>query len=397
MGARKEMSVKGRLALVLLVLATWGCVQIAALNLRHAGSNALVGDVWETTLKNAARNARGFDSLKGVITGLLQTKTPTERVYAIFENLIAEVNAEQFRHDEIAFQENQKCEEEFSFRRMEINNATISLKKAKESHGRCTIRLTKSNAHLALNQQIQRNKEDELKTLDEIREIERRAYARRQAEHNAAIAVIEGALPLVEKLGASAGSSFAEVKPVAKNAIELLSKLFSTAKASQYSAIASALAQLTASPAVQASDVARLLELLNTLRNDIQSTLATYTANENKAIEAYNTNVASVNGILSTLRAQEKALKSVIYDAESCIAQEDEIIIAADQKINRNTELKQYAEKMCKSAQDSYELATRARMETIQLYKKIIEWLRDYFEKHQSEEYEDTVPEERDE
>eukprot|EP01017_Pseudomicrothorax_dubius_P000152 TRINITY_DN0_c1263_g1_i1.p1 TRINITY_DN0_c1263_g1~~TRINITY_DN0_c1263_g1_i1.p1 ORF type:complete len:381 (+),score=125.41 TRINITY_DN0_c1263_g1_i1:39-1181(+) len=375
-------------ALIFVVLISAGsCVP------RRRASPELLqqADEAENRIKGMLQGKPTFTEYISVITNMLETKAPVDNIKTLFETLIGEVNSQQLRHDELSYAQQSECTEELSFRRKEVSTATTSLNKAVESKGRCEISLTKAESHLAINLQIQQKKDGEISSLNEIREQQKALYEQRKLDYKGAIDIVDAAIPLVQELGASA-NSFVEmetestVKRVGAHSIEMVMQLISLVRSDLTDTIAVQLNSMLAAPSnIKASDVARMTELLSNLRKSIENSFERYTKEENDAVATHQIQIEEIQAVIADLQNQEGNLKTIIGEMTSCIGDENAIIAAASIKKRRNAELLANADEMCKSVSAEYEEATKNRKEAIQLYKKIVEWLQEYFRNRKSE------------
>eukprot|EP01017_Pseudomicrothorax_dubius_P033526 TRINITY_DN44_c0_g1_i1.p1 TRINITY_DN44_c0_g1~~TRINITY_DN44_c0_g1_i1.p1 ORF type:complete len:400 (+),score=140.27 TRINITY_DN44_c0_g1_i1:66-1265(+) len=353
--------------------------------------NALVAlhtqEEMHAQLKAQIKARPSFTEFVAIVQNLLQTNAPIDKVYTLFDELINEVNQEQFRHDEMAYEQRAQCDEELTYRKNEVNEATIALGKATEDKDICEGELSKAQAAYAINVLVQKTKERELKTLDEIRKAENDLFLERQKEHKEALRVIDNALPLVKALlGESPKTSFIQVmkgqSSVGASSMAILVGLFATHKSVSYGRVAQILAQMTESPEIKREDVLRLIQMINNLRQNIENSLNEITRVENEAVEGYTRTTGDIQALLDTLKTQEKELTEIIDDSNSCIADADATIAVESTRKRESQSILEQSEVMCTTSEQQYQAASKSRQEAIQLYRQILEWLKDYFKKN---------------
>eukprot|EP01017_Pseudomicrothorax_dubius_P022512 TRINITY_DN24382_c0_g1_i1.p1 TRINITY_DN24382_c0_g1~~TRINITY_DN24382_c0_g1_i1.p1 ORF type:complete len:363 (-),score=95.60 TRINITY_DN24382_c0_g1_i1:98-1186(-) len=344
------------------------------------------GDVpkLESQVRQIVSKKSAFPELLDKLSvALVETKAPDDEVFALFQRLIGEVNQEQAATDNVNYGHVKDCEEELKYRRKVIEDTTLSLNKASESKDRCDSSLTKTQTVLAVNSQVQQNKERELEALQEIRSQQRTLLEDRKGYHDQVVAILEGALRFVEEL--EKGAAKETTNEQAKNVSTGLLQLFSGHRTPVAHAVIQMLTQIMTSKSVNAADVRRLRELIMELRKSIEQAYNRASQEENAAQEAHEKQTAQIRQIMSDLKRQEASAKNYSIELHHCIEEEMAVIAVSSTRKRRNQQLLDAGQAMCETWSISYEYSTKTRQSAIQLYNKILEWLKEYFKKNNSD------------
>jgi chromosome segregation ATPase len=374
-----------RAATVVFLLAIVFGAQAISLTSRIYTFNALIQK------KNNAKSTREHLSalpekkLSGMgllneIQSFLQTSGPVDRLYKLFQDIITEINDEQFRADNVYVLQKAECDEEIAFRTQEVKDAQTALDASTENKKKCEASLARAQAVLELNVQLQDEKNRQLENEAKARNFAHENYVDTVNAINEALRIIQTALDLAHELANDVGA-LVELRKVSSKMI--LSGVKAGAM-KHYTPVITAFAVL-ASSEVNAADVARVNELLNRLLDNLNNELRSTDEAENRAVAEYQAYIAALNKALAELRAQESSLRSFINDATACITEESAIIGDATAKRERNQHLLDKAEAMCNSFEKEYSDGNDARKKEKALIERFLTLIKDYFGKEISQ------------
>eukprot|EP01017_Pseudomicrothorax_dubius_P041928 TRINITY_DN6776_c0_g2_i2.p1 TRINITY_DN6776_c0_g2~~TRINITY_DN6776_c0_g2_i2.p1 ORF type:complete len:427 (+),score=160.29 TRINITY_DN6776_c0_g2_i2:158-1438(+) len=352
--------------------------------------------------------------------GMLAAK-PQAEVFALFERLIAEVNQEQVSADELQEDQEKDCEAEIEYRSGNIHEAQVTIGRAQEAKGSCDVSLIKNENILAINLQVQQNKDRELSSLKEIREQQHTLFLERRENHDFILEVIEGAYALVKKLEkpkqeanatetttnvtTETVTNVTETNETATTVTETVTTenqtlnvtevqnvtagllhIYTIARRPLVDALIKHMTSLLARPhderTVDPEDVEKLHDLLDQLKRSIEDEFRRYTVEEEDGVSAYIAQVHDIQGLLAELSAQEANVKRFIAEFHTCIEENVIILDSETTRLRRNSLLLEAAQRMCASFQEEYKISSASRASSIQLYNKLLEWIREYFKQN---------------
>jgi hypothetical protein len=211
-----------------------------------------------------------------------------------------------------------------------------------------------------MNTQVQKSKENELKVLADIRKAEKALFEARQSVHKRAIELIEEAAPLVEQLG-----SFIQVDKVGQlreHFIQLGMQAFTVGRGvPEVQELLSNLVEITSKKNIDASDIARISDILARLKQSLDKKMGTYIDSEKAAQDRSDSITSLTKNLVIQLKDQQSKLISYMADMTTCTIDEDGISAQAKAKINRNSDLLDKAIRMCQAELAEFDDASLAR------------------------------------
>lgn len=346
----------------------------------------------DTQIKQVLKSKASLPQMQELLTNNLLQTTPANRVYKLFQRLISEVNQEQLTMDNVKESQEKDCTDEIDYRKKHISEASTAIGKATEAKGKCEVSLTRAQSLLSINEQIQDFKSKELQALKDIRDTENKIFVHRSKKNQRWLDSIDQALELVGQLEGKKKPDGGQVSNVTKSLIQLYTNSREPLVNAVIQEMTILLAQDPAKSSGKENNVAKVREFLVDLRKRIAERFEHATSQENAAMEEFQEQSKLIGDLREELSQQEHTLKVLIAEMEECSSEEGSILAMNTQRKTRNERLLEAAQAMCNAFSVEFEVGSRSRSESIQLYNKILEWLKDYFKKNPEASVPDTSP-----
>jgi chromosome segregation ATPase len=317
----------------------------------------------------------------------INDSTSNVKTYAAFtqviQSLIDDLQRDTKKHYEVLEQMTNKCTAEDEFRDKEVKDARTAVSNATASRKVCQEHLDKALALLEQAQNLLAAEEQKKKERTEIREREHNIFLSEKAQYDQAIQFLREFIQMVaDKFsGNAAAPSFIQFSE------ELLRH---TSKLGKVEATVPVLIMMSQYVAAQAgnyenwsgSDASKTLtEKLNGLLATIESDLEKIVDLENKRQADFDAFLIKVNKNIEELKASIAQLRGQIKSNRECVARETAVINEANNKITRNSDLKEKAIKMCAKFVEEVKEAQNARRIEIGVVSQILNLMKVRFGK----------------
>lgn len=280
-------------------------------------------------------------------------------VIQLLDDLRSEILSEQSTHDAVAKEQDNECNTEIEFRSKEISDANNALSEGKAQLTSCQDSLSRAQTELANNVLNQQNINEQKEEIESLRKDENAVYLQRVKDHEEAVETIDVALELLDEIF-SGEESLVQLSKLSTKMLKNSIKIKST---KDYAAVISVLAQIASQKVVLADTVTleKVRQLLTTLKNNIESSLADYLSREKSSVEDFNERMENIENSLTELSETEASLREQINSFENCVAIQTGIINSANSKLDRNNGLLSQAQTMCENFMQEYEDSTAKR------------------------------------
>jgi chromosome segregation ATPase len=294
---------------------------------------------------------------------------------AIREMLEKLVSA-QAHHEEVAQNMADQCFEESEFRKNEIAEAKDASSRSNAALLKCKDSLNDAKKLLPQLKATIATYKLQLKKATEQRELEHKLYLVEKANYSEAITFLKGFIAYIKEKfqkGAIKGFEYS-FEQIAEHVLKHASKLNILEKAAPVliqMAIARAHNKYDYAPPEEATK--NLKDALDKLLVSLVEDLAEIERVEAERQAAFEKFKALLEKSIEVLEKQVEAVKEQIEKMEECVNTEQAILFEAAQKLNRNADLKDSAEKMCQKFAQEFVDATKNRLAEITAVKAILD------------------------
>lgn len=305
-----------------------------------------------------------YSSKRNLFAVLSEIKTKIQSggamnaVIKLLDDITSEVQNEQTNHDAVAAQEQAQCQSEVDFRNKEISDATDALNSANSQLTSCQASLTRAQNDLSNNVLSQQDLNDQKAQIDLIRSQDNALYLERVQDHQDAVQAIDVALELLDEIF-SGEESFVQLSTLSAKMLKHSIKLRATR---HYSPVVSVFAQIAAKKVLaDSASLEKVRDLLQSLRTNVEDSLADYQSQETTSKETYESRVGDIQTSLADLADIEASLRDQITTLENCVASQSAISSTASSKLKRNSDLLEQATNMCSNFVAEYNDNTAKR------------------------------------
>jgi hypothetical protein len=291
--------------------------------------------------------------------------------------LLKNLKENQAKHEEVAKRMNAQCVEEENFRRKEIADAQSAYNAASSAFAKCQASLQAAKQNLPSLRRAKKEFEANLAAKTAERNKQHQLYLQRRADWAAAIAFLnEFIIQVKQKLAKS--PSFADL---GEKLLRHVSKLGRMADAVEvFVALAQHPSEHVSGPGAhsnysykaQANTIRGLRKHLRALLNKLIVDSKQNDTEEAKAQAAYEKVKAALLAIIARLGADIKRTTTQITSMTTCLANEGKILATANNKLHRNTKLKDLAGKTCTDFTREFITATQQRLSEMDVIKQIL-------------------------
>ncbi|CAD8138122.1 unnamed protein product [Paramecium pentaurelia] len=331
--------------LVVLALANAGMVQ--KFPLTYGGKRSIMNIMVE--VENKIKSHSPLDTIKGVL-----------------DNFKSAVAQEQGTHDEVYAAQQAECESEISYRRAEVEDATGTLKIANGILKTSNILLKKTQATLGETENILNSVSLHIDLINDVRKEDTQSYNRGAVTFNDAINAIDDAIDL----GVALVKGEASLIQVADMTTKLMMASVATKMNKAFMAPLAALASIK-----QEEDAAgaaeRLVQLLQTLRANVEEAWASYTAENTNALALFTQQKDLYLATQGRLDSSKEKLSSKAENLQGVISVQTAVAQAATNKKQRNQTLWDDAADLCHSFDVEYEAVTAGRRQELVLVQEL--------------------------
>ncbi|CAK78595.1 unnamed protein product (macronuclear) [Paramecium tetraurelia] len=331
--------------LVVLALANAGMVQ--KFPLTYGGKRSLMNIMVE--VENKIKSHSPLDTIKGVL-----------------DNFKSAVAQEQGTHDEVYTAQLAECESEISYRRAEVEDSVGTLKIANGILKTSNILLTKTQATLGETENILNSVSLHIDLINDVRKEDTQSYNRGAVTFNDAINAIDDGIDL----GVALVKGEASLIQVADMTTKLMMASVATKMNKAFMAPLAALASIK-----QEEDAAgaaeRLVQLLQTLRSNVEEAWASYTTENTKALALFTQQKDLYLATQGRLSDSKDKLVIKAENLQGVISVQTAIAQAATNKKQRNQTLWDDAADLCHSFDVEYEAVTEGRRQELILVQEL--------------------------
>ncbi|CAD8131842.1 unnamed protein product [Paramecium pentaurelia] len=331
--------------LIVLAIANAGMVQ--KFPLKYGGKRSIMNIMVE--VENKIKSHSPLDTIKGVL-----------------DNFKSAVSEEQGTHDEVYTAQQAECQSEIAYRRAEVDDALSTLKIANGILKSSNILLKKTQATLGETENILNSVSLHIDLINDVRKEDTQSYNRGAVTFNDAINAIDDAIDL----GVSLVKGEASLIQVADMTTKLMMASVATKMNKAFMIPLAALASIK-----QESDAAgaaeRLVQLLQTLRSNVEEAWASYTAENTNAIALFTQQKDLYLDTQNRLESSKQQLVSKAESLQGVITVQTAISQAATNKKQRNQILWDDAEDLCHSFDVEYEAVTEGRRQELILVQEL--------------------------
>jgi len=287
--------------------------------------------------------------------------------------LASKLKEDQDKHRDISDSMNSKCRSEEDFRQKEVTDAQNALNKSNDTKAKCDASLAASQKNLP---DLQNAKASYTKSLEDAtaqRKQENETYNARKQDYEEAIKFLTDFAQYVGGKVKDQFSSFSFLEKseqllrhstklgLLKEAVPILITLAQDAPAAKDYSYKSNL------------DLGqKLKDSLNDLQNIIESDYKENESSEKKLAAAFVELENKLKAAISTLETNITTTEEQITKMTICVTDESAVISAASEKLNRNSNLRESARKMCADFATEFVNATNSRLEEIKLIEEIL-------------------------
>ncbi|CAD8043947.1 unnamed protein product [Paramecium primaurelia] len=331
--------------LVVLALANAGMVQ--RFPLTYGGKRSIMNIMVE--VENKIKSHSPLDTIRGVL-----------------DNFKSAVAQEQGTHDEVYGAQKAECESEIAYRRAEVEDATGTLKIANGILKTSNILLKKTQATLGETENILNTVSLHIGLINDARKEDTQSYNRGAVTFNDAINAIDDSLDLAAALAKGKASLI----QVADMTTRLMKASVATKMNKAFMTPLAALAQIT-----QEDDAAgaaeRLVQLLQTLRANVEEAWASYTTENTNALALFTQQKDLYLASQTRLDASKGRLNTKAENLQGVISVQTAVAQAASNKKQRNQTLWDDAADLCHSFDVEYEAVTAGRRQELVLVQEL--------------------------
>jgi len=310
---------------------------------------------------------RTIEDLSNAILGMLKT---------LKEN--------QAKHEEINARMNAQCREEESFRSKEVADARSAYNAASSAFAKCQSSLQSAQQNLPSLKRALNDFQTNLAAKTAERNKQHALYVTRRDDWAAAITFLRDFITQVNNKLAKY-PSFADL---GEKLLRHVAKLGRMAEAVEvFVALAQQPSELAAGPGAhntysykaQAKTVGNLRSHLQTLLNKLVVDSKQNDTDEEKAQAAYEKVKARLLAIIDQLNRDITRTNNQITNMMGCVANEGKIMATANNKLHRNSKLKDLAGKTCTDFTREFINATNNRLQEISVIDQILVIMRKRF------------------
>lgn len=284
---------------------------IVVLLIALVGSKALYTNKYQMDYSER----RNIMQIMTEVESKLKSGHASETVNGVLDGFKDAVNQEQAIHDEVYQKQKNECDSEIGYRKTEVEDATNTLRDANLQIRGCTMQQGKTQSALAStgDNLIQNNQHLDL--INDVRRQETANFNKAAVSFNDAINAIDDCIDLAGTF-ATGGGSFVQV---AKMTARLAKHAVKLGKSSAYKAAMGALVQLTQEDS-STSDVERLVQLLATLRTNLENAWNEFGSDNENSLAAFNEQKERITDNVKRLETQEQKLEFQLEELTGCIA-----------------------------------------------------------------------------
>jgi DNA repair exonuclease SbcCD ATPase subunit len=319
-------------------------------------------------------------SVTGQLTSILLQVKKTEDAKTIkgfldqIRTLASKLKEDQDKHKEIADSMDSKCKDEEKFRQKEVDDAQKALDKANDAKANCDVSLKSSQKNLPELESALASYTKSLQDATAQRKQENEAYNTRKNDYEEGIKFLS---EFIEYVSGKVKDQFSSFSFVEKSE-QLLRHTAKLGLIKEAVPILITLAQDTPS----AKDYnyksnqdlgTQLKDTLKELQNRLESDYKENEAQEKKLAAAFAELENKLNAALNTLNSNITTTKEQINRMTTCVTDESAVAAKAGEKLNRNTTLRDSANKMCYDFAKEFVNATNSRLDEIKLIEEILE------------------------
>jgi chromosome segregation ATPase len=292
------------------------------------------------------------------------------------ENLRAEVVEEQNAHQTLAESQDAECQNELKFRNSEVNDANNSLIASDTHLKKCEGALDQANTDLDnLNAQLE-VVQGQLSNLEDNRAAQLAAFQTHEQEHLDAITAVDEAFDILGEFENSNAAGVALLAQLGKHITKQIKVSITSKFFMHYAPVIAFLADTPKDVTVSAEDLAKLTELFQKLKDNLEASLATLRQTEEDDIASYNEQKGLFQSQIDTINAAIDNFAGYVVSMKRCIATETEVSSEASSKLSRNANILENTQAMCDAFDQEYADASAARKEKInnlQLLQELVE------------------------
>jgi len=324
--------------------------------------------------------------LSQILVQVKQATTDSPKTIQTFlvsiKSMMTKLQDEQKKHQEISDKMMDQCSAQDTFRASEVATAQKALDLSNSARGVCASSLKASQNDLPELQHAFDTYTDELAKATAQRKSEKEAYAARKADFESAIAFLKDFITFVTDKLKGSFSSFASFAEKSEHVLRHATKLGLLKEAVPILVAIASMQTDSPQEGVPAAnnygytanaDVAqKLKDTLTNLLNRLISDNLSNEKIESDALNAFTTLSTRLQTAIATLQTNIDRTNKQIVDMNKCMNDEDVIIKAAENKLNRNSELQTAAKNMCSQFATEFVDATNNRLQEIKTIEEIL-------------------------
>ncbi|CAD8204697.1 unnamed protein product [Paramecium octaurelia] len=332
---------------ILVVLAISNATMMSKHPLQYGGKRSIMNIMVEVENKIKAHSP--LDSIKGVLNS--------------FKSAVAE---EQSGHDDVYNAQKTECDSEIAYRRAEVEDANGTLKIANGILKTATILLKKTQATLGETENILNTVSLHITLINDARKEDTQSYNRGAVTFNDAINAIDDSIDLATALAKGQAS----LVQVAEMTTKLMKSAIATKMNKAFMQAIGALAQITQEEDSTGA-AERLVQLLQTLRSNVEEAWASYTAENTTALGLFAQQKDLYLASQTRLDDAKTHLSSKAENLQGTISTQTAVAQAATNKRSRNQTLWDDAADLCHSFDVEYEAVTAGRRQELVLVNEL--------------------------
>lgn len=315
--------------------------------------------------------------LQSLLVQVKQTENPKtiKGFITQIQQLILKLEEDQVAHQKVSEEMKDQCLKEEQFRAKEVADAQDALNRANKARTDCDNSLKASEKNLPELEKALADYQASLAAATLQREAENKAYQKRRNDYQEGINFVNDFFEYVkQKLnGQFTAFSFVEKSEHLLRHASRLGRMndvvpILVALASQEIPSANSYKYTPNEDAAQKLKLA-LEELLNNLKTDFQAN----EEEEQKLLKAFEELRTRLEAAIASLTTNIAVTKEQIIKMTACVATEDAVIASAQAKLNRNSQLKDSASKMCADFAREFVHAFNSRVEEIKMVREVLE------------------------
>lgn len=304
-------------------------------------------------------------SLKEVLLSVqskLKSGAPLDAILKLIDDLKNDVVEEQTRHDKVYNDQMFECNDEYKFRKQQVDDSSTTLEKSLRDRNLCNSTKVKDTLDYEMNQQAQKQVQENLIILEEQITRVLGDFQEKQEDHNQALIALKSCLDIIDELfvNSAESTSFAQLLKSTNEILFTSSKIQGT---KHYVSLLSIIAQISSDKEILADTSAldKIKELFESLKKNVLDSFQDYQDQQKVIEQDLNDRKTTLQGFQTSLQETEKKLIKDIEDMESCLAVQNSIISTASDKKERNEGLLDSAKSMCDNFENEYKEATESR------------------------------------